>query len=330
MVSVPAPDGVRGTVHYRRYPTGEPFREVPMSREGAALAALLPSQAPAGKLEYSVTLAAPEGDTRIPEGEPIVMRFKGDVPAGVLIPHVVFMFLSMLIGVRAALAALLARPEAKRYAWVTLVGITVGGMVLGPLVQKYAFGAWWTGWPLGHDLTDNKTAVMWLAWIASVAVLSRRRSPADPVARSSVVLACLVTIAVYLVPHSLRGSQIDYGRVDGRIAGTFEPSTGPVPERGDVAGTPGALGDARGREVGVGERRVGRLHELVELAGRAPHACGRAGNDPVAHRYGTSGRPGCRLTNWPRPFWPFHWPWSTSTSPRDSTIAGVPFTLRPS
>jgi hypothetical protein len=30
-----------------------------------------------------------------------------------------------------------------------------------------------------------------------------------------VVAACLVTIAVYLVPHSLRGSQLDYGRVEG-------------------------------------------------------------------------------------------------------------------
>jgi hypothetical protein len=219
MVALPAPEGVRGAVHYRRYPSpkgleGEAFLEVSMTREGEALVGLLPSQPPAGKLEYYVTLAAAGGTTRVPEGEPIVMRFKGDVPAGVLIPHVVFMFLSMLIGVRAALAAIFGRPEAKRYAWVALVGITLGGMILGPVVQEYAFGAWWTGWPLGHDLTDNKTAVMWLAWIAAVFVLARRRKPGDPVARWSVVVACLVTVAVYLVPHSLRGSQLDYGRVD--------------------------------------------------------------------------------------------------------------------
>lgn len=226
MVALPAPDGVRGAVHYRRYPTGEPFLEAPMSREGAALVGLLPSQPPAGKLEYYVTLASPAGHTRIPEGEPIVMRFKGDVPAGVLVPHVVFMFLSMLIGVRAALAAIFGRAEARRYAWVALVGITLGGMVLGPVVQKYAFGAWWTGWPLGHDLTDNKTAVMWLAWIAAVVVLARRRAPGDALARWSVVAACLVTIAVYLVPHSLRGSQLDYGRVDAGGAAPDAITTG--------------------------------------------------------------------------------------------------------
>jgi hypothetical protein len=214
LVAVPAPPGVTGAVRYRRYPTGEPFRELPLTREGESLAGLLPTEPPAGKLEYYLTLAAPAGAVRIPEGEPVVMRFKGDVPALVLIPHVVTMFAAMMIGVRAALAAALGRPEAKRYAWVALLGITLGGLVLGPIVQRYAFGAYWTGWPFGSDLTDNKTALMWAAWVAAVAVLSRRREPADRVARWTVVAACLVTIAVYLVPHSLRGSQLDYGRVD--------------------------------------------------------------------------------------------------------------------
>ena len=226
MVSVPAPAGVTGTVHFRRFPLDEPFTELAMSREGGALVALLPTQPPAGKLEYHVTLAAADGPVRIPEGEPIVMRFKGDVPALVLVPHVVAMFLSMLIGVRAALAALLGRQEAKRYAWVALVGITVGGLVLGPIVQKYAFGAYWTGWPFGEDLTDNKTLAMWLAWVVAVAVVARRREPADRVARWTVVAACLVTVAVYLVPHSLRGSQLDYGKVEAGGAAQDAITTG--------------------------------------------------------------------------------------------------------
>lgn len=214
MVSVPAPPGVSGAVHYRRYPLDEPFRDLVMMREGGALVGLLPSQPPAGKLEYFVTLDTPAGSVRIPDGEPIVMRFKGDVPAGILIPHVVVMFFAMLVGLRSALAALLARPEAMRYAWVALVGITLGGLVLGPIVQKYAFDAFWTGWPFGGDLTDNKTAAMWLAWVVALFVLARRPDPADGWARTSVVLAALVMIAVYLVPHSLRGSQLDYAGVE--------------------------------------------------------------------------------------------------------------------
>jgi hypothetical protein len=226
MVVVPAPDGVTGAVHYRRYPLQEPFREVAMSREGATLAGLLPTQPPAGKLEYYVTLVSPGGAVRVPEGEPVVMRFKGDVPALVLIPHVLTMFVSMMVGIRAALAAVLGRPEARRYAWVAVVGIAIGGLVLGPIVQKYAFGAFWTGWPFGADLTDNKTLLMWLAWVAAVTVWRRRKEPSDRVARGTTVAAALLMIGVYLVPHSLRGSQLDYARAEATGAATDAITTG--------------------------------------------------------------------------------------------------------
>jgi hypothetical protein len=218
MVSVPTPPGVSGIVHYRRHPLDEPFHDVIMTREGGALVGLLPTQPPAGKLEYYVTIATPAGTARIPGGEPIVMRFKGDVPPSVLVPHVVVMFFAMLVGIRSALAALLGRPEAGRYAWVALVGITLGGLVLGPIVQKYAFEAFWTGWPMGGDLTDNKTAAMWLVWVAAVIVLARRKDPADRLARATVVFAALVMTVVYVIPHSLRGSQLDYTNVEAGAA----------------------------------------------------------------------------------------------------------------
>jgi hypothetical protein len=156
----------------------------------------------------------------------VVMRFKGDVRAGVLVPHVVAMFFGMMIGLRAALAAALGRSEARRYAWVTVVLIGIGGLVLGPIVQKHAFGAYWTGWPFGEDLTDNKTLAMWLAWVAAVAVLSRRRDPGDRLARTAVAVAAAAMIAVYVIPHSLRGSQLDYSRVEGGAAAEDAVTTG--------------------------------------------------------------------------------------------------------
>lgn len=213
MVSIPAVERMQGYVDYRRYPTNEPFDSLPMERKGDAFVALLPSQPPAGKLEYRVRLSTLAGSIFITGDEPVVMRFKGDVPAGILIPHIVLMFFAMMIGVRAALAAAAGRPESKRYAWVALMGITLGGLVLGPIVQKFAFGKYWTGWPFGGDLTDNKTAAMWLAWLIAVIVLAR--APVERRAtRLTVIVAALVTIAVYLVPHSLRGSQLEYQLLD--------------------------------------------------------------------------------------------------------------------
>ena len=227
LVSVPAPEGVTGAVRWRRFPTREPFQDLAMRREAGALVALLPSQPPAGKLEYAVVLRDRAGrEASVPADGPVVMRFKGDVPAGVLVPHVVAMFFGMMIGLRAALAAAVGRPEARRYAWVTVVLIGIGGLVLGPIVQKYAFGAYWTGWPWGEDLTDNKTLAMWLAWVIAVAVLSRRRDPRDRVARATVAVAAAAMITVYVIPHSLRGSQLDYSRVETGAVANDAAATG--------------------------------------------------------------------------------------------------------
>jgi hypothetical protein len=66
LVSVPAPEGITGLVRYRRFPTREPFRELPLRREGGALVALLPTQPPAGKLEYAISLQAAGRETRLP------------------------------------------------------------------------------------------------------------------------------------------------------------------------------------------------------------------------------------------------------------------------
>ena len=93
-----------------------------------------------------------------------MIRFKDDVPGGILWPHVVMMFFSVLIGMRAGLGALLAPYGMRTWAWIALAGMTLGGMVLGPIVQKYAFGDYWTGFPFGGDWTDNKMLVMWLSW----------------------------------------------------------------------------------------------------------------------------------------------------------------------
>ncbi len=155
------------------------------------------------------------GDYRDDDGW-IIIRFKDPVPVGVLIPHVVFMFFAILVGVRAGLGAAAGRADTLRYAWVALGLMTVGGMILGPIVQKHAFGEYWTGWPNGYDLTDNKTLIMWLVWVVACAALAlaRRDRVRAWIARAVVITATVVMLVVYLVPHSFRGSQLDYDQLD--------------------------------------------------------------------------------------------------------------------
>jgi len=228
-VAIPAPaGGTRARVLWRRYPTGDEFTSLPMVTETtdgeAQLVAYLPIQPPAGKLEYFVEVQGPDGALRLPDlgggtegGDTAILRYKDPVPIPLLIAHVSFMFFAVLIGMRAALGAVVAPHGTGRLSWIVLGGITIGGMILGPFVQKYAFGAYWTGWPFGYDLTDNKTLIMLLAWMLACGVLYRRGRERDPIVRGTVVLAALVMTAVYLIPHSMRGSELSYDDVDSGV-----------------------------------------------------------------------------------------------------------------
>ncbi len=216
-VGIPDPGGaVSGALHYKRYRTDEPFTSLPLAAEGDELVGRLPVQPAAGKVEYFLTLRTADGVMRVPDEDRgnVIVRFKNPVPWYSLAPHILMMFLALLIGMRAGLAAIFAPAPMRRLAWVTLGVMTVGGMILGPIAQWYAFGAFWTGWPFDYDLTDNKVLIMWLVWIAACAVLWLRARKPDRVARAAVALAALVMVVVYLIPHSARGTEVDYELLD--------------------------------------------------------------------------------------------------------------------
>ena len=200
-VAVADPE-VTGAVRWRRYPTREEWSVLPMRREGGELVAGLPAQPPAGKLEYQVRLAR-GGDGVVLPPAPAVTRFRGAVSAPVLAVHILTMFLGMLFSNAAGASAVLARAQARRQAQVALGLLVVGGLALGPIVQKHAFGAYWTGFPFGFDLTDNKTAIAVAVWLVAV-IAGRGARPA----RALVLAAALVTLTVFAIPHSLFGSEI--------------------------------------------------------------------------------------------------------------------------
>ena len=198
-------DGISSMrLHYRRYPLvpGEEWTVAQMVTYNGAFQAFIPGEPAAGKVAYKVEAISPGRVTWIDSGKPVVARFKNEVPAWVLVLHVILMFAALLLAFRAGLAALLNDGRWQRLVpWV--LGVTaVGGLLLGPIVQKFAFGAFWTGFPLGGDLTDSKTLFVVLIWLA--AFLLRKKS------RWWTVAATLLMVAVYLIPHSVLGSELDY------------------------------------------------------------------------------------------------------------------------
>ena len=83
-------------------------------------------------------------------------------------------------------------------------------MILGPLVQKYAFGVYWAGFPFDWDLTDNKLLIAVIAWSIALILNIKKRN------RFVTIIAAIVLIGVYSIPHSMQGSQYNYdqGKVE--------------------------------------------------------------------------------------------------------------------
>ena len=196
---------LKAVTYWKRYKSNDEWSETLMEPDSSGYVCYLPTQQAAGKLEYYVTV----NEIRIPEVDNIVIRFKGAVPLLVLILHVIAMFGAMLLSTRTGLEFFQTVPRLINLTYLTLGFLIIGGFVLGPIVQKYAFDAFWTGWPFGHDLTDNKTAVAIVGWIAALIMYKKSKSP-----KKWALIAALVLLVVYLIPHSLLGSEIDYSKTE--------------------------------------------------------------------------------------------------------------------
>ena len=171
------------------------------------LQADLPKQPPAGKLEYYIKLFKGDKSVNLPDDKSVIIRFKGDVPFWVLLPHVLAMFCSMLFATRAGFEYFGTNAKLRFFTLWTIGILFVGGFILGPIMQYYAFGEFWTGVPFGYDLTDNKTLIAMLGWIVAFIMLKKSAKP-----KRWVLFAAVLMFIIYLIPHSVLGSEHDYSK----------------------------------------------------------------------------------------------------------------------
>ncbi|MEK7234849.1 MAG: hypothetical protein AAB268_13620 [Elusimicrobiota bacterium] len=197
--------GMNGRLFFRRYPTNDPWTEAPLRPDANQLVGELPSQPPAGKLQYYVGIHTSEKEQMLAGPQaPIVIRFKGAVPTAILVPHIFFMFFSMLLAALAGVEALFRTQTYFKIGVMTTGCLFLGGLILGPIVQKYAFGVYWAGFPCGYDLTDNKLLISFIFWALALILNWRKARP------QWVTLAAAVLLIMYTIPHSTRGSQYNY------------------------------------------------------------------------------------------------------------------------
>lgn len=194
---------VSGVLAFRRYPTNEEYAFVPLQRDGSNLSFSAPSLPSAGKYEYYVIFDLAGKKIPIREEKPMIIRFNDPVPDKILISHVFFMVLASFFSMMVTLLTIRKHPSFKKYGLIAFAALTVGGMILGPIVQKFAFGEYWTGIPNGWDLTDNKTLIVWASYLIA-AILNVKKDRPTPY-----LIASILFILINLIPHSMFGSELD-------------------------------------------------------------------------------------------------------------------------
>ncbi|MEA3443615.1 MAG: hypothetical protein U9R19_02690 [Bacteroidota bacterium] len=194
---------VSAGLFYRQYPTSDNWTELRFTRRGDELSAVLPDLPPAGKYEYYVKFFSSGDEIIVCQNRPIIIRFKDAVPNWALIPHIIFIFFAMLVANLTGIFVLFKHPKLKLYLIITFVLLLFGGMIFGPIVQKYAFGDFWTGVPFGWDLTDNKMLIAFVTW--SIAVLGNLKKDRPWLA----LVATIVVLLIFSIPHSMFGSELD-------------------------------------------------------------------------------------------------------------------------
>lgn len=200
--------GIEAELFWKRFKTNDNWTRVKMVRKDNILMADLPHQPKAGKLLYKVKLINQSVSIVIPE-KPVVIRFKGAVPLYILIPHIIFIFGAMLLSTRTGLEAFNKEPKFKNLTVATLLFLFIGGGIFGPFAQFFAFDAYWTGFPVGYDLTDNKILIALIGWLIAAVMIKKSPNPKRWIAFASILL-----FAVFLIPHSVLGSELDYNKLD--------------------------------------------------------------------------------------------------------------------
>lgn len=207
IIKAPLIKGFKAFLVFKRYKTNDSLTYLPMSlNKDAEYEAKLPTLPAAGKYVYNIHYRSENDNNswKILSDKDVVIRFKGEVPTWILFLHIFFIFLAMLFSNFTGLTSIWQPQISFKWSKITLLFLIIGGFIFGPLVQKYAFGAYWTGFPFGYDLTDNKVLLSFLMWSISLLMYYKSKNAIW------FLISAITTFFIYLIPHSMFGSELDF------------------------------------------------------------------------------------------------------------------------
>ena len=184
----------------------------------------LPSQSKGKRAYYYLSLSDNKGKTilTLPQqidllNDPLLIKFKGEVVPIILISHALAMFASVFfiaLILFSALEILRGKDSLVKFSFYTLSATILsflGGVPLGILVTNQALGEYWGGFPIFTDVTDSKTSILILYWVILLFLMKGSAFKKDKTLNLLKdktlafwgILGFLLTIMIYLIPHSI-------------------------------------------------------------------------------------------------------------------------------
>jgi hypothetical protein len=147
--------------------------------------------------------------------EAFVFYFKGIPNRKILVAHVVLMFVSLFIFIFAGYLAVKAIKDRRivlhipRLSFLGVVIFFVSSFPLGMVVAYQTYGTPWSGFPIGTDITDNKSLGIVAYWAAATffyrGSVFRKDPNGDLFSMTTLpyvyLVGVIVTIALFLIPH---------------------------------------------------------------------------------------------------------------------------------
>ncbi|MEA2030035.1 MAG: hypothetical protein U9N55_00345 [candidate division Zixibacteria bacterium] len=157
---------------------------------------------------------------RMPNGEPFMLKYIGEVPSVALFFHILFMFATVFFAILGALYGfdlVRNRTNAHQFAmifFITTVSAFLGCYPFGFMMNHYAFGTIWEGVPFGTDATDNKTQLLFVYLVfitlSSIGSLTRGKIGRNIFSLRTLgwfgIGSFFVLLGIYLIPHSIQFS----------------------------------------------------------------------------------------------------------------------------
>ena len=203
------------------------FISIPMQHQendSANFSAVIPSQPKRTKVYYYLSvidnqkneLTLPDRVYRL--NQPFMIKFKGKLTPAVLIAHIIAMFAGIFFVFMVLfydIDLLRGRDVLKNVGNLSLLAtffIFLGGMPLGWWVTYQTLGILWEGIPVGSDITDSKTLIIFLYWLILLYLMkgtilkknSKLNVVGDKLVGVFVLMGVILTLLLYLIPHSIQ------------------------------------------------------------------------------------------------------------------------------